>query len=141
MLTASEAQELIRLDPDHSSVIIPLLNGRDLNQHPNQQSDRFCVCFWDWSETQAQRFGEIFSVLTERVKPVRQEKKEDGSFKQRHPLPENYCRNILRETSNNSIFLIPAIRCPLFHKDSSWPILRCPWHGWEFDVDSGRSLA
>ena len=19
-------------------------------------------------------------------------------------------------------------------------ILRCPWHGWEFDVDSGRSL-
>lgn len=90
LLEPEEARCLIEADPRNNEVLFPYLNGQDLNQNPDQVPSRWAICFWDWSEEAARQYPEPFRIVEERVKPQRQERRPDGTFRQRKPRRERW---------------------------------------------------
>lgn len=90
VLEEEEALELIKKDPRNREVLFPYLNGRDLNSHPEQKPSRWVINFWDWPEHKARTYTDVFKIIEEKVKPERQRRKPDGSYKLRRPLPEKW---------------------------------------------------
>lgn len=89
-ITEEQAQEFLNLDRRNAEVVFPYLNGRDLNTRPDQDASRWIINFWDWPEQRAAEFSEPFKVVEEKVKPQRQERKANGEYKQRRPLPQKW---------------------------------------------------
>ena len=89
-MSPEEAQALINNHPRNADVLFPYLGGEDLNQSPTQTAPRWIINFFDWPEEKARRYAECFSVVEQRVKPERQERKLNGEFKKRKPLPQRY---------------------------------------------------
>ena len=48
ILYPEEAQKLIYKDPKNKDVLLPYLNGEDLNSHPEQKPTRWVINFFDW---------------------------------------------------------------------------------------------
>ena len=82
-MNPDEAQALIDKDPRNANVLFPYLNGKDLNQSPTQTAPRWIINFFDWSEHRARQYPDCFSVVEEKVKPERQERRPNGEFKKR----------------------------------------------------------
>ena len=89
-MSPEEAQALISKDPKNADVLFPYLGGEDLNQSPTQTAPRWIINFFDWPEENARSYADCFSIVEEKVRPGRQERKADGEFKQRKPLPQLY---------------------------------------------------
>ena len=89
-MSPEEAQALINKHPRNADVLFPYLGGEDLNQLPTQTAPRWIINFFDWPEEKARRYPDCFSIVEEKVKPERQERKANGEFKKRKPLPELY---------------------------------------------------
>ena len=89
-MSPEEAQALINKDPKNADVLFPYLGGEDLNQSPTQTAPRWIISFFDWPEEKARQYADCFSIVEERVKPERQERKLNGEFKKRKPLPQRY---------------------------------------------------
>lgn len=66
-----EAANLIAANPLNREVLLPVLNGQELNNDPSQTASRSVVCFWDREIEDAQRYEEPFQIVQERVKPFR----------------------------------------------------------------------
>jgi len=90
VLEREQAQELIDRNPKNRDVIFPYLNGEDLNSRPDQSASRWVINFFDWSEERAQNYTDCYSIIEKLVKPERQRKKEDGTYKLRKPLPQRW---------------------------------------------------
>ncbi|MFF8275416.1 Eco57I restriction-modification methylase domain-containing protein [Streptomyces lateritius] len=90
MLTPEDAQTLIANDPRNADVLFPYLNGEDLNQRPGSTASRWVINFHDWPEERAAEYSSVFEIAEREVKPVRQRKKEDGSYVLRKPLPQRW---------------------------------------------------
>ncbi|MEG4529767.1 Eco57I restriction-modification methylase domain-containing protein [Microcoleus sp. D2_18a_D3] len=73
ILTPEEAQELIEKNPQNKDILFPYLNGQDLNSTPNQSPTRWIINFFDWDFEKASQYPECLQILTERVKPQRDE--------------------------------------------------------------------
>lgn len=71
VLAQGEAELLLASDPANNQVILPVINGQELNNDPLQESKRHVVCFWDVSIEAASRFKEPFDIVLQRVKPFR----------------------------------------------------------------------
>lgn len=71
LLTASEAEDMVARDAKLREVILPVINGQELNSHPDQQSPRRIINFFDWPLQQAAEYGEAFERIRLLVKPVR----------------------------------------------------------------------
>ena len=84
------AQVLIRKDPRNADVLFPYLGGEDLNQSPTQTAPRWVINFFDWPEEKARQYHSCFTIIENKVKPERQERKLNGEFKKRKPLPQRY---------------------------------------------------
>ena len=89
-MSPEEAQALINKDPRNADVLSPYLGGEDLNQSPTQKAPRWIINFFDWPEEKARSYADCFSIVEETVRPGRQERKANGEFKQRKPLPQLY---------------------------------------------------
>ena len=89
-LEPEEARRLIESDPRNADVLFPYLNGKELNTDPQQQASRWVINFWDWPEKKAREYEDCFRIVEQKVKPERQEKKPDGSYKKRKPLPQKW---------------------------------------------------
>ena len=89
-MSPEEAQTLIGKDPRNADVLMPYLGGEDLNRSPTLTAPRWVINFRDWPKTKAQEYADCFAIVEEKVKPQRQERKPDGHFKQRKPLPQRY---------------------------------------------------
>ena len=89
-MTPEEAQALIGKDPRNADVLFPYLGGEDLNQSPTQTAPRWIINFFDWPEEKARSYADCFSIVEEKVRPGRQERKANGEFKKRKPLPQLY---------------------------------------------------
>lgn len=87
-MSPQNAQELITNDPRNADVLMPYLGGEDLNNSPMQEAPRWIINFRDWSEEEARDYPDCFAIVEEKVKPIRQERRENGEFKQRRPLPQ-----------------------------------------------------
>ncbi|WP_306369524.1 Eco57I restriction-modification methylase domain-containing protein [Nocardiopsis sp. CC223A] len=76
LLSPEEAKFMLTQSAKNSQVILPLLNGRDLNSSPRQSGSRFIINFRDWTEARAATYPEPFLRVLETVKPERATKSE-----------------------------------------------------------------
>jgi len=72
VLTNSEKDELIEKDPDSVKVIKPFLTGQDINQKPNQNSERYAIDFEDFNWEQAKEYSACWERLHNTVRIQRQ---------------------------------------------------------------------
>ena len=89
-MSPEEAQALIDKDPKNADVLRPYLGGKDLNQSPTQTAPRWIINFFDWPEEKARQYPDCFTIVEEKVKPERQERKANGEFKKRKARAERY---------------------------------------------------
>ncbi|WP_062794228.1 Eco57I restriction-modification methylase domain-containing protein [Cupriavidus metallidurans] len=71
VLDETEAKKLINEDSKYSKIIVPYLNGQDLNTHPEQKPSRWVINFWDWPEDRARQYEKALQIVLARVKPHR----------------------------------------------------------------------
>ena len=90
LLEPAEAQALIAKDERNAKVIFPYLINDEVNNRPDQSATRWAIDFNDMPEEEARKYPDVFAILDERVRPVRQRKKADGSFQLRNPLPQRW---------------------------------------------------
>ncbi|MDN5698734.1 MAG: hypothetical protein L0G85_00285 [Kocuria sp.] len=70
-LTEAERAALLQADPALDEVILPLFNGKDLNQMPTLAPYRWVIYFRDWPEEKARRYSAAFERVEKLVKPYR----------------------------------------------------------------------
>jgi hypothetical protein len=70
-LSQEEASHLILADPINRDVVLPVLNGQELNNAPKQEADRAVVNFWDWPLERARLYSRPLELVEARVKPFR----------------------------------------------------------------------
>ena len=80
-LSPEKARALITKESRNRDVLLPYLGGEDLNQSPTHTAQRWVINFFDWSRERAQQYPDCFSIIEEKVKPERQERKSNGAFK------------------------------------------------------------
>ena len=71
VLTPDEAASLL-LDPRNSSVVLPYLNGQDLNSSPSLSPTRWVINFHDWDLDRAQTYPDCYRRIEALVRPVRE---------------------------------------------------------------------
>ena len=71
LLTHNEADELILRNSACQDVIRRIINGRELNNEPNQAPGRSTIDFFDMTEVGAKNYPEPYSIVSSLVKPVR----------------------------------------------------------------------
>ena len=71
VLEQEEAESLIAQDPANGDVVMPYLNGADLNEHPQQQPSRWVINFFDWPLDRAEAYSACMDIVRSRVKPER----------------------------------------------------------------------
>ncbi len=90
VVTEREARTMIEHDPRNRDVLLPYLNGEDLNSDPEQRPSRWVINFWDWPEETAKTYVEPYETVRAKVKPERQRRNEDGEYVLRKPLPDRW---------------------------------------------------
>jgi hypothetical protein len=71
VVTHEEATEFTNHDVRNISIISPLINGRELNNEPDQRPQRSIINFFDWPLEKAKSFPLPFERIQRLVKPVR----------------------------------------------------------------------
>lgn len=78
LLTHDDAKRFCETDPRNAEVIMPVINGKELNSEPNQAPGRSIINFRDWPLERAREYPELLSIVVEKVKPYRQKQKDRG---------------------------------------------------------------
>ena len=68
ILTEEDAMDLLTQDERNADVVRPYLNGADLNDHPQQQTERWVIDFADWPLKRAEQYEAPFELIERRVK-------------------------------------------------------------------------
>lgn len=71
LLTHDDATRMRASDSRNAEVIMPIINGKELNNEPDQAPGRSIINFCDWALERAQEYPEPFSIVEEKVKPYR----------------------------------------------------------------------
>ena len=71
LLSHKEAGRLRTSDPRNAEIIMPIINGKELNNEPNQIPGRSIINFRDWPMERAREYPEPFAIIEEKVKPIR----------------------------------------------------------------------
>jgi hypothetical protein len=77
VLEAEEARRLLDKDPRNHDVILPYLNGEDLNSRWDQTPSRWVINFRDWPLDRAEQYPDCFEIVERLVKPERRTKAAD----------------------------------------------------------------
>jgi len=81
-------ERLLATNPTNADVIFPYIGGEEVNDTPSHSYHRYAIDFRDRSEEECRsQWPDLMDILERKVKPQRQERKANGEFKQRHPLP------------------------------------------------------
>lgn len=78
LLSRDEAAAIVAGDPASAEVVLPIINGDDINSHPTQQPARAAVYFADWALERAQRFQGGLDWLIRNVKGEREQHTEEA---------------------------------------------------------------
>ncbi|MGW3661288.1 Eco57I restriction-modification methylase domain-containing protein [Streptomyces sp. NPDC005151] len=70
-LSASEARAWISEDQRYEEVLFPFRNGRDVNQSPTHETDRWIINFRDWGQSRAAEYPKAFEKFKRDVRPER----------------------------------------------------------------------
>lgn len=79
-ISKKEAEELLK-NKANSKIILPLLNGDDVNNNYDQSYSRYVINFFDWNEEKSSSYVEAFKIIEERVKPQRLSQKIEPAKK------------------------------------------------------------
>ena len=71
LLSHDDAERMRASNPRNAAVIMPIINGKELNSEPDQVPGRSIINFFDWPLERAQEYPEPFSIVEARVKPYR----------------------------------------------------------------------
>jgi hypothetical protein len=71
LLSHSEAGELISADPKNAEVVFPVINGKEINNEPDQSPKRHIIDFKDWTLDRARSYTDPFLIVEKKVKPYR----------------------------------------------------------------------
>ncbi|CQR60217.1 Eco57I restriction-modification methylase domain-containing protein [Streptomyces leeuwenhoekii] len=71
-LHKSEAQAWIADDQIYADILFPYLNGQDVNQNPDHETDRWIINFRDWGLDKCKHFPKAFRRVLEEVRPERE---------------------------------------------------------------------
>jgi hypothetical protein len=66
-----EMNQLLRDDPSNGEVIHAYLGGEEFNSRPDLSASRYVINFRDWPEAKARRWKQPFSIVEQRVRPIR----------------------------------------------------------------------
>ena len=72
LLTHDDAKRMRASDPRNAAVIMPIINGKELNNEPDQAPGRSIINFRDWPLERSKEFQEPFEIVERLVKPERQ---------------------------------------------------------------------
>jgi SAM-dependent methyltransferase len=75
LLSHDEGSKLILSEPLNQDVVLPVLNGQELNNDPKQKAERFVINFWDWPLERARSYVRPFQLVEALVKPFRDAQK------------------------------------------------------------------
>ena len=93
VIEISLAESMIAAEPKLQEVILPVVNGSELNSDPTQLPGRRIINFYDWSLERASTFGAAFNHVEKFVKPYRESKADPGKWWQHwRPRLELYSR-------------------------------------------------
>ena len=81
VLSKEDAKGMISTNPKNKEVILPYLNGKDLNSDPQQYPSRWVINFWDWPEEKSAQYAEPYEHLRDNVYPERLEKSKQNSYR------------------------------------------------------------
>lgn len=71
-MPVEDAMEVLEDHPEYEGVVLlPYLSGRNLNTSPTHLTDRWIICFWDWSLEKASGYEKLLSKVRNEVKPER----------------------------------------------------------------------
>jgi len=90
-MEVEKAQGVLRDKLHYADVLMPYINGQDLNSSPAQEASRYVINFWDWSLERAKEYPELLAQCEELIKPERDKlinKKEDGKKSQQLHEPD-----------------------------------------------------
>ena len=76
------AQDMINTDQRNARVLLPYLNGKDLNSRPDSSASRWVVDFHDWTETEAATYRLPYDYAR---RLVRSERLTKSAEVRRHP--------------------------------------------------------
>jgi hypothetical protein len=71
LLTHDEAETMKEREKHASDVIFPVINGQEVNSHPEQLPGRQVINFFRWSRDEAAEYRGAFARVEQLVKPVR----------------------------------------------------------------------
>lgn len=63
--------ELINRDPKNEAILQLYLGGEDITNDPSQRKVRYVINFGDFDKCKAEEFPDLFSIVTQEVKPYR----------------------------------------------------------------------
>jgi hypothetical protein len=78
LLTHSEAESMVMQDPNLTEVILPCINGDELNNSPLQTPGRHIINFLDFPLDKAKDYGAAFERVYDNVKPYRDSQNDAG---------------------------------------------------------------
>ena len=80
LLTHDDAKRMGASDPRNAAVIMPIINGKELNNEPDQAPGRSIINFRDWPLERAQEYPEPFSIdCGEKSNPDREKQKQKST--------------------------------------------------------------
>lgn len=77
VLEHAQARELTNSNPLNVEVVLPLINGDEINNVPDQKPGRSIINFRDWPIEKAQTYLEPFEIVERLVRPFRQDKNRE----------------------------------------------------------------
>lgn len=69
LVTPDEARSLLAGDPSAADVVRPFVDGDDLNTHPRHEARRWVVYFGTKPAREAQRYANVWQLVSDRVRP------------------------------------------------------------------------
>jgi len=79
LLSYEEKDKLIAADPKNAEVIFPVINGKEINNDPEQRPGRCIINFFDWDVEKSSAYKEPYENVRQKVLPVRLKQKDKGA--------------------------------------------------------------
>lgn len=90
LISADQAHAWLRNCKGYEDILLPYIIARQVTQSPSQDTDRWIINFWDWSEKRSAAYELAYKLIERTVKPVRQRRDADGNFILRSPIPQKW---------------------------------------------------
>jgi hypothetical protein len=100
IINKKEYQNIVSQNPKYLDVILPYLNGYDLNDDFEIDPKNYCISFYDWELTKAQNYELAFSILNEKVRPEREKIKSTSLAKTKWWLYERSRMELFNNMNN-----------------------------------------